>query len=142
MSVYIPAKLRLQVRDRFKNTCAYCQTAESLTVAIFEIEHIVPLSVGGATSFDNLCLACPTCNRYKGSYQFATDPQTRESVPLFNPNKQAWSDHFAWNENYSEIIGLTLTGRATINLMQINRPQMIRLRKMWVSNDQHPPKNL
>ena len=41
------------------------QTAESLTVTTFEIEHIIPRSKGGETAFENLCLACPTCNRYK-----------------------------------------------------------------------------
>lgn len=42
---------------------AYCRTPEALTVTTFEFEHIIPLSAGGQTVFDNLCLACP-CNKY------------------------------------------------------------------------------
>lgn len=141
MSVYIPIHLRQQVRHLFNDMCAYCQTAESLTVAIFEIEHIEPLSVGGETVLNNLCLACPTCNRYKGTYQLAVDPQTDERVPIFHPNKQNWFDHFVWGANNAEIIGLTSTGRATISLLKMNRPQIIRLRKMWVAIDLHPPQN-
>ena len=51
MSVYIPKKLRQQVRGHFQNRCAYCQTPELLTIVIFECEHIIPLSAGGLTIF-------------------------------------------------------------------------------------------
>jgi hypothetical protein len=44
MSVYIPAELRRQVREQFANCCAYCHTAEELTVAVFEIDHILPVA--------------------------------------------------------------------------------------------------
>jgi hypothetical protein len=59
VSVYIPVELQRQIRAHFVNCCAYCLTAESLTVTIFEFEHILPRSAGGETVFDNLCLACP-----------------------------------------------------------------------------------
>ena len=62
MTVYIPADLQRKVRTRFSNRCAYCQTPEDLSVAIFEFEHITPRSTGGKTEFENLCLSCPTWN--------------------------------------------------------------------------------
>jgi hypothetical protein len=67
MSVYVSVELRRQVSERFTDCCAYCHTAENLTVAIFEVEHILPRSAGGETAFENLCVACPTCNRYKSN---------------------------------------------------------------------------
>jgi len=139
VSVYIPVDLRRQIRDYFGNCCAYCKTAESLTVAIFEVEHIVPQSAGGATVFDNLCLACPTCNRYKASRRLVEDPVTEQMVPLFHPQQQAWEDHFSWADNATEIVGRTPTGRATIAALRMNRPQLIRVRRMWVTMDEHPP---
>src|SRR5258708_31084737 len=63
MKGYISVELQRRVREHFGNRGAYCRTAEGLTVVIFEFEHIVPRSAGGATVFDNLCLSCPTCNR-------------------------------------------------------------------------------
>ena len=42
MKVYIPVGLQRQGRGGFANCCADCRTAEALTVAIFEFEHIVP----------------------------------------------------------------------------------------------------
>lgn len=44
--------------------CAYCH--EPLPAG-FHVDHIIPLARGGAHSWENLVLACPTCNLRKGS---------------------------------------------------------------------------
>ena len=67
MSDYVPIALRKRVHSHFLESCGYCKTQEYLTVVTFEVEHIVPRSLGGATEFDNLCLACPSCNRFKSN---------------------------------------------------------------------------
>ena len=139
MSAYIAVELQRQIRDRFLNCCAYCRTAEALTVTTFEFEHILPRSAGGETVFENLCLACPNCNRYKATRQTAVDPITGENVSLFNPQRQLWEEHFCWNDNATEIIGLTPVGRATISALKMNRPQLTRVRGMWVKMGEHPP---
>lgn len=142
MSVYIPVDLQRRVRSHFAERCVYCQTAESLTVAIFEIEHITPRSAQGETVFENLCLACPTCNRFKSNRQTAVDPLDQETVPLFHPQQQRWQDHFVWNEAATEIVGLTPVGRATVAALKMNRLQLVRVRRMWVKMDEHPPKTV
>jgi hypothetical protein len=139
VSAYIPAALRREVAEFFGNVCAYCRTAENLSVAIFEIEHITPRSVDGETTFENLCLSCPTCNRYKADRMAVVDPTTQSKVALFHPQRDAWEEHFAWNDDASELIGLTVTGRATIVALRMNRPQLVRVRKMWVAMGEHPP---
>ena len=139
MSAYIPVDLQRQIRERFANCCAYCRSAEHLSVAIFEIEHIVPRSAGGSTVFENTCLACPTCNRFKADRVAAADPATGKEVPLFHPQRDAWTDHFEWNEDASEIVALTPIGRATIAALRMNRSQLIRVRRMWVAMSEHPP---
>ena len=65
MSAYISVELQRQIRDKFSDCCAYCLTAEFLTATTFEFEHIIPRANGGETVFENLCLACPSCNRFK-----------------------------------------------------------------------------
>ena len=139
MSVYIRVELQRQIRDHFGDCCAYCRTAEFLTAMTFEIEHIVPLSVGGETVFENLCFACPTCNRYKGDRQAGIDPESGEGVGLFHPQNQVWADHFAWSEGGKVIGGLTAVGRATVLLLQMNRPALVRARAMWIKLGEHPP---
>jgi hypothetical protein len=84
-------------------------------------------------------LACPSCNRYKASRQTAVDSITQQEVNLFHPQLQMWGEHFAWSEDATEIIGLTPIGRATIVALKMNRPQLIRVRKMWVKMGEHPP---
>lgn len=140
MSAYIPVELRRQVRARFANRCAYCKTSEALTSATFEIEHIVPRSANGDTVPGNLCLACPTCNRFKAYRQTALDPVTQHEVPLFHPRQQTWEEHFTWSENASEIIGETPVGRTSIVALKMNRLQLTRVRRMWVTMGEHPPK--
>jgi 5-methylcytosine-specific restriction endonuclease McrA len=90
VSAYIPAELRRQIRINFSNRCAYCQTPEELTAVTFEIEHIIPRVAGGDTTAENLCLACPTCNRHKAHRQFFPDPVTDKEAVLFHPHQQSW----------------------------------------------------
>ncbi len=140
MSGYIPVDLQRRVRERFANCCAYCHTAEALTAMTFEFEHIVPRAAGGETTYENLCFACPFCNRHKSNHQNAIDPVTHETVPLFHPHQQIWAEHFAWQEKGVELIGLTPVGRTTIAALQMNRPQLVRTRRLWIKLGEHPPK--
>lgn len=139
MSAYISVELQRKIREKFADCCAYCRTAEFLTITTFEFEHIIPLSAGGETTFNNLCLSCPSCNRYKASRQTALDEDTQQEVSLFNPQQQLWIEHFAWNEDATEIIPLTPVARVTIDALKMNRSQLIRVRKMWVKLEEHPP---
>jgi HNH endonuclease len=140
MSVYISVDLQRQIRNRFTNCCAYCLTAELLTATTFEFEHIIPRSAGGETMFENLCLSCPSCNRYKADRQNIIDPVTEKAVRLFHPQLQLWNEHFSWNDDASEIVGITNIGRVTITTLKMNRPQLVRVRKLWVKLAEHPPK--
>ena len=44
--------------------CAYCG---GILEEGYHVDHIIPLSRGGANSPDNLCCACPTCNLTKNN---------------------------------------------------------------------------
>ncbi len=107
--------------------------------ATFEIEHIVPRSSGGKTTIANLTLACPTCNRCKADQMHAIDPESHVEVDLYRPSLQLWNEHFAWNHDATEIVGLTTTGRATVSALRMNRPALVRLRRMWALLGEHPP---
>jgi len=139
VSAYVPTALRRQIRAQFTHCCAYCQTAESLSVAVFEIDHIVPRSAGGETGSHNLCLACPSCNRYKSDRQTGITQERGQAVALFHPQHQLWREHFAWSEDSAEIIALTPTGQATIEALRMNRPPLVRLRRLWARMGEHPP---
>jgi hypothetical protein len=107
----------------------------------FEIEHIIPVSADGQSVFENLCLACPMCNRYKANRQIVVDAITHQETALFHPHLQSWEEHFCWSEDKSEIVGQTATGRATVEALRMNRSALVRVRHLWVILGEHPPKS-
>jgi hypothetical protein len=103
------------------------------------IEHIIPLAQGGKSDEHNLCLACAWCNSYKSAKTVAIDPLTQKEASLYNPRTQTWSDHFHWQENGVEIIGLTPTGRATVAALNMNNEYILPARRQWTLAGWHPP---
>ena len=58
---YIPAHLRSAVLARDDYRCRYCgRRAQSL-----HVDHVMPVSQGGKSAFDNLVTACAQCNLKK-----------------------------------------------------------------------------
>lgn len=88
---------------------------------------------------DNLAFACLACNLAKGDRIEAVDPITALLAPLFNPRNQKWLGHFHWNEDATVIVGLTATGRATVEALRLNRADAIHLRELLVAFGDHPP---
>jgi len=43
------------------------------------------------------------------------------------------------DENGTVIVGLTEIGVATVNLLRMNRPQLVEVRSLWVIVGKHPP---
>ncbi len=137
----VPQHLADRVRERARQRCEYCLTPEWLTGQQWEIDHIVPRARGGATRFDNLCLACAACNGFKLDRTMALDTETGQTITLFNPRTQRWNDHFAWSDDGTNIIGLTSYGRATIAALRLNRSLVVAVRAIWVSMNHHPPRD-
>ena len=82
---YVSAALRREVIQRAGGRCEYCRFPAELTLFSFEVEHIVAEKHGGATSATNLALACPFCNRAKGTDLASLDPLTGDLTPFYNP---------------------------------------------------------
>jgi hypothetical protein len=134
----IPNAMRQRVIQRAGERCEYCRTLQAIVVEM-EIDHIIPLSANGATTLDNLCLACVSCNAAKLDFQSAIDPATGLDVALFNPRLQQWAEHFTWSEDGIYLLGLTPAGRATVERLRVNRERIIHARIIWVKAGWHPP---
>lgn len=139
MSAYIPESLRNQIANSDRQRCCYCLTTEANSGISMTYDHIQPVSKGGETSFGNLCLACRSCNEFKSDATEAVDPLTGETVSLFNPRKQKWSEHFAWNFDSTRVEGITAIGRATIVRLRMNNQVIVVARRRWVVSGWHPP---
>jgi hypothetical protein len=135
----VSLQLRKKVIEFFENHCAYCQSSHELIGALFEIDHIIPQTKGGQTVEENLCWCCPLCNRYKGTYTTGVDPVSKRRVKLFHPRRQQWKRHFQWSFDGTLVIGRTVTGRATVETLNMNNDLIVPLRQFWVSVHRHPP---
>ena len=95
----IPAEIDRRVREAARHRCGYCLSPQRLVMARLEVEHTIPLAKGGTDDETNLWLACPICNGHKSDKTMAIDPDTRTTVPLFNPRTHVWAEHFAWSDD-------------------------------------------
>ena len=62
---------------------------------------------------------------------------TEETVPLFNPRKDKWNEHFRWDGYYMS--GLTAVGRATVDALLLNHDRRIKIRQAEALFDLFPP---
>lgn len=141
MKEYVPQLLHERVAAQARHRCGYCLTSEAIVGTPMEIDHIVPRSLGGLTEEDNLWLACSLCNGHKGNRVVALDVLADQVVPLFNPRRQVWKEHFTWTTEGDHMVGLTAIGRATVIALNLNRPSLVVARQAWVSAGWHPPKD-
>lgn len=135
----VTARQRKAVAERARGCCEYCRSQARFAMQPFSVEHIIPQSQGGQTKLDNLALSCQGCNNHKYTKIEGRDPVSGDIVPLFHPRRQRWRDHFVWNDDFTLIIGLTPTGRATVEALRLNREGLVNLRRVLYAMGEHPP---
>src|SRR4051812_3349071 len=111
-------RLEQQVRRRAGEMCEYCRMAAWLYDQPFHIDHIISRKHGGPTRSENLALACLDCNAFKGTDIAGIDEHTSQLCRLFDPRRDRWDEHFAWNGPV--LVGKTPEGRTTVRLLNIN----------------------
>jgi hypothetical protein len=127
---YISTSLRQTVYERAGGRCEYCLYPQAASFLAFEIEHIIAEKHGGATTEDNLALACPYCNRFKGTDLGSLNPVTGQLAPFFNPRTQRWTEHFRLAG--AQIAPLTPAGRVTVVILQLNHSDRISERQRLI----------
>ncbi len=131
------AKKRLLVADRAGGYCEYCRVAELNQVSPYNIDHIFPVSLGGASDVANLAWSCPRCNGAKSDHIELHDPETGEMAAMFHPRSMRWGDHFEWCE--FTLVGRTPTGRAVVFAFQLNSAKRVRIRQVEAREGLFPP---
>jgi 5-methylcytosine-specific restriction endonuclease McrA len=77
------------VRDR--NTCQYC--GKLFPSSELNLDHVVPRSQGGKTSWENIVCSCIPCNKRKGGNRPAETGMRLVSAP----RAPRWSPEFAFS---------------------------------------------
>lgn len=134
--VPIPARLRRETATRASYQCEYCLLSEKDSTARHTIDHIRAVKHKGLTVIENLALACSDCNSNKGSDIAAIDPKSQQLIRLFDPRRDVWSEHFAFDN--ASIVGLTILGRATVELLKFNTPTRMSQRAFLQSIGRYP----
>lgn len=124
------------IRDRAGSQCEYCRLPQSVLPLPFQIDHILAEQHGGRSEEENLALACPSCNRYKGPNIAGRDSETGELSRLFHPRTDRWTDHF--ETIGGSIIGRTAIGRVTVQLLQMNVADRVSLRRLLTQEEIKP----
>ena len=133
---YVPSGLRRRIYQRAHGRCEYCLLSKEDAFFPHEPDHVIAEKHGGATTFENLALACFDCNRFKGSDIASLDPGSAKLVALFNPRTQEWNEHFSLTEG--EIIALSPIGSATERLLKLNLPVRIEARRALARRGRYP----
>lgn len=61
------------------------------------------------------------------------------ALSLFNPRTEKWSSHFKFSEDFTTIMGLTASGRATVALLKMNNERVVKARSGWRKLGWNPP---
>jgi hypothetical protein len=130
------ASVRAFIRERAGRRCEYCRLHEDdAQYQVFHVEHVVAKQHGGTDDPDSLCFACPECNWAKGpNLSGLFDGRL---YPLFNPRKQSWKRHFSWKTTI--LVGKTITGKVTIQVLNINEESRVNLRETLLLEGRFPP---
>ena len=125
------AALQRLVRTRAGGRCEYCRLPQIGSRAPFELDHITPRKHHGRTVAGNLALSCVYCNAFKGPNLTGLDPATGKLTRLYQPRRHKWAYHFRFDG--TTLIGRTPIGRTTIDVLQMNHPEIVAIRAILMA---------
>lgn len=128
MSLYVPKPIRKLVIARAGNRCEYCRIPQFITNYDFHLEHVIGIQHGGDNSPDNLAWCCSFCNWKKGPNISTVLNDFDEVVPLFNPRRHVWFEHFESRDGF--ILGKSKHGLATVKLLEFNIRERVEIRSI------------
>jgi hypothetical protein len=132
----ISAALRKRVAERAGYRCEYCLLHEDDANSPHQVDHIVSRKHGGASTEDNLAWCCMRCNLWKGADIGSFSTRTRYLVPLFDPRKDRWADHFRLDGAIIE--PLTPQGEVTTRLLRLNLDKRVIERTVLIMIGRYP----
>jgi hypothetical protein len=127
-----------KVIARAENVCEYCKLPQWSQEATFHIDHIKPRIEDGKTRLDNLALACVSCSLKKAARTRVLDSKRNKHVRIFHPRKDKWTTHFRITATW-KVVGRTSVGRATVDALDMNRPALLRIRRIWAQLGEFDP---
>lgn len=116
--------IKLAVRQRASFACEYCGVTEESAGGELTVDHFRPQSKDGGDELDNLVYCCVRCNLYKGDFWI----ESSDALQIWNPRREPFELHF-WQAESGRLFALTVTGELTLQVLRLNRPQLITYRQ-------------
>ena len=114
---------KTSLAHQFNYACGYCGTTETEAGAKLTVDHFQPTSQGGADASQNWVYCCFACNGHKHDY-WSQD----EGFALLHPQQDDFSPH--WQQRDDGLLApLTERGRVHIEILHLNRPQLVAKRR-------------
>lgn len=115
------------IRQRYKYACGYCAVTEVSSGGLLTVDHYQPLASGGSDDLENLVYACMRCNQYKHRF-WPTPDEALRGFRVLHPLRDVLSDHYQLDKQTGRLEPFTVTGSFHIQLLRLNRPQLVRQR--------------
>ena len=90
---------RYNIFKRDRSVCQYCKN--SFPKNELSIDHVVPKSLGGKTTWENVVCCCLTCNRRKGS-NFLSETAMSLSIKPIKPSWELLSNIYLRTVKFEE----------------------------------------
>lgn len=129
--------VRETVQRRAQGACNHCRLSQEASIVPHQVDHIIGRQHRGSDDVANLCFCCIHCNLKKGPNIASIDPKTGALVALYHPRCQSWREHFTVATE-GVIQGLTPEGRATVQLLDMNGEDRVRLRVLLLRRNRCP----
>ena len=136
MSAALSTMLRRTVSDRARGVCEYCLIHEDDGHFPLQFDHIISRKHRGLTASSNLALACLRCHVAKGTDISVPTGSPPRPVRLFHPRRDSWRQHFKLSA--ARILPCTDTGTATVQLLDLNAPDRLLLRRTLIKAGRYP----
>lgn len=125
----LSSEVRELVQRRARGSCEYCRLPQEASILPHQVDHIIGKQHRGSDDSTNLCLCCIRCNLKKGPNIASIDPETGLVVALYHPRQQMWREHLGVSSD-GTIQGQTPEGRSTVQLLDMNEGDRVRLRRL------------
>jgi len=76
---------RFNIYARDNNTCQYC--GKRFSRSELNLDHVLPRSRGGSSTWENVVCSCHTCNRRKGG----RTPEEAKMLLMRRPRRPEWT---------------------------------------------------
>lgn len=150
--VYKDATVFKQLREDFKDQCAYCESKLDFATSYFPVEHYRPKTAYKtlddkkdkcpgywwlAYEWSNLLLSCQVCNTYKSTY-FPLADEAKRDIPnkkiededplILSPVDDNPYEHIVFRCEYALAKDGSPKGQTTIDKCKLNRPELVNSR--------------